>query len=78
MEASKARMSGLADNDAKSRARVNFGGVEQSRERCRDVRGLGFLESVARDLRYGLRVLLRLPAFTAAAVLSLAVGIGAP
>ena len=77
MEARKARQSGLAETDAERRARVNFGGVDQARESCRDVRGLGFLQSLGRDLRYGLRVLLRSPAFTAAAVLSLAVGIGA-
>ena len=77
MEARKARLAGLPEGDAGRRARVNFGGVDQTRERCRDVRGLGWLESLARDLRYGLRVLLRSPAFTAAAVLSLAVGIGA-
>lgn len=72
MEARKARLAGLPEADASRRARVNFGGVDQARERCRDVRSLGFLESLARDLRYGLRVLLRAPAFTAAAVLSLA------
>jgi len=59
------------------RARVNFGGAAQVREQCRDVRGLGLLESVARDLRYGFRGLLRTPLFTAVAVLSLAFGIGA-
>jgi len=47
------------------------------REQCRDVRGLGMLESVARDLRYGFRACCGTPAFTAVAVLSLAFGIGA-
>jgi predicted permease len=77
MEARKASLAGESEEQARRRARVNFGGAAQVREQCRDVRGLGLLESVARDLRYGFRGLLRTPAFTAVAVLSLAFGIGA-
>ena len=77
MEARKASLAGESEEQARRRARVNFGGAAQVREQCRDVRGLGMLESVARDVRYGFRGLLRTPAFTAVAVLSLAFGIGA-
>ena len=77
MEARKSRAMGMTGEDARRSARVHFGGVEQVREECRDVRGLTVLENLARDIRYGVRVLLKTPAFTAIAVLSLGIGIGA-
>jgi hypothetical protein len=51
--------------------------VEQFREECRDARGLNTIENLARDVRYGIRVLRRTPVFTAVAMASLAIGIGA-
>jgi len=77
MEARKKRLEGVPDDQARRSARAAFGGVEQVREQCRDVRGLGWLEDLGRDLRYGVRVLRQSPAFALIAMLSLAIGIGA-
>jgi len=63
--------------EARRAALVEAGGVEQIKERVRDVRGGSLLEGLFQDARYGGRTLARSPAFTTAAILALALGIGA-
>jgi predicted permease len=67
---------GLSRDEAMLQARREFGGVEQFKEQCRDERRWRLLSQLGRDLAYGLRMMRKTPAVTAAAVLSLALGIG--
>jgi len=71
------RAGGLLPHEAKLAAQHAYGGVERAKELHREARSLVWLEHIAKDVRYGARNLGRAPGFTAIAVITLALGIGA-
>ena len=71
------RHRGLSENEARRVAHVTLGNATQLREAHREVRGAPILEELVRDLQYALHGFRRQPAFTAVAVVTLAIGIGA-
>jgi predicted permease len=77
MQAEENRRRGMNPEEARASALHRFGGIEQVKEAYRDQRGLPFIETLLKNLRFGLRMMRVKPGFTATVVITLALGIGA-
>src|SRR5262245_44463810 len=64
---------GLSPVEARRRALLEFGGVEQTKESYRDQRGIPFVETLVQDVRFAVRACAKAPAFTLTVVLTLSV-----
>ena len=77
MEAAGLRREGRAPAEARRQAMLRFGGVERFKDKTREARGTKLWEDMMQDLKYGLRMIVKNPVFSAVAIITLALGIGA-
>jgi putative ABC transport system permease protein len=68
---------GMNSGAAHRAALLALGGLEQRKQQCRETRGVHWLEDLGQDVIYGVRMMRREPGFTTAALLIIALGIGA-
>jgi putative ABC transport system permease protein len=68
---------GFSREEARRRARLEFGAVDKAKEATREARGVSWLEDLLQDVRFAVRVLVKAPGFAAVAIVTLAIGIGA-
>jgi predicted permease len=77
MQARANAQHGMTEDEARRRARLDLGGVEQVKERSRDVRPLRWARDAVQDVKYALRALRKTPRFASAALLTVVLGVGA-
>ena len=77
MEADCLVREGFPPNKARREAMIRFGGFDRFKEKTREARGTKLGEDAMQDLKYGLRMIVKNPVFSAVAIVTLALGIGA-